>query len=147
MRVKFDDLWAAHPALSGDLNPCSTDEVPNFENQCAIRMGECLRGAGVSLGSFRGAKCWFQHTPRHILRAEELASWMAASVPVFGRVRKKKHVTVAEYEGRTGIVLCRNFWGTGMQGDHVDVWNGEAFAGGKPDYFERSQEVWFWELE
>lgn len=47
-----------------------------------------------------------------------------------------------------------NFWGTGMQGDHVDVWNGSKQASyishpdplAGDDYFERAQEVWFWEI-
>lgn len=145
MRVKFDDLWEVHPANNDDMNPCSVDGEPKFENQCAIRMGECLRAGGVDLTSYRGAKCWF-HTPKHILRAEELASWIAVTPTVFGRVKKVKHVNVDGYLGRRGIVLCKNFWGVGLQGDHIDLWDGENFAHGGHDYFERSQEVWFWEL-
>jgi hypothetical protein len=42
--------------------------------------------------------------------------------------------------------MWRNFWGTGNQGDHIDLWNGEEIAHGTLDFFIRSEEVWFWAL-
>ncbi len=47
---------------------------------------------------------------------------------------------------RTGIVVFRNFWGRTNTGDHIDLWDGSAVAKGNRDYFERSQEIWFWEI-
>ena len=32
------------------------------------------------------------------------------------------------------------------QGDHIDLLNGHQIAKGALDYFERSEEVWFWEM-
>lgn len=45
-----------------DLSPCAArDGTPNFENQCAIRMGLALDRANFSLSKYRGARCWFAH--------------------------------------------------------------------------------------
>ena len=46
----------------------------------------------------------------------------------------------------TGIVACRNFWGQGNQGDHIDVWDGAQMAHGDPSYMDRSEEVVFWTI-
>jgi Type VI secretion system (T6SS), amidase effector protein 4 len=148
MPVTFLQLWAVHPANSGIEAPC-TDAAgePNFENQCAIKMGLALQHAGISLSAYPKTKCcWFGHDEKHVLRAEELAAWLKNRPAEFGTVERSKHTSVAAFKGRRGIVMCRNFWGKGMQGDHLDLWNGAEFADGEPDYFERSQEVWFWEL-
>ena len=45
-----------------------------------------------------------------------------------------------------GIVAFRNFHGQNNQGDHIDLWNGTAMAHGNNDYFERSEEIWYWAL-
>ena len=47
---------------------------------------------------------------------------------------------------KTGIVFFRNSWGRGNQGDHIDLWDGSRVRKGGLDYFERSQEVWFWPI-
>ena len=87
--VAFRDLWYRHPANNSTQYPCVAPHgltnmegkhvpqgFPVFGNQCAIRMGVALSGAGLSLASFHGAKCWIKHSPRHILRAQELANWL-----------------------------------------------------------------------
>jgi hypothetical protein len=148
MSVTFAELWATHPANGGLEAPCADDAgEPHFENQCAIKMGLALQHAGVDLSAYPKTKCcWFDHKEKHVLRAEELAAWLKNRPALFGPVERLKHTSVAAFRGRQGIVMCRNFWGKGMQGDHLDLWNGTGFADGEPDYFERSQEVWFWEL-
>ena len=51
--LEFTKLWDNHPGRAA--NPCDTTYFPN---QCAIRMGIALQGAGANLGSFRGAVCY-----------------------------------------------------------------------------------------
>jgi Type VI secretion system (T6SS), amidase effector protein 4 len=146
MTISFANLWKAHPAQRGVESPCaSAAGVPHFENQCAIKMGLALQHAGVDMAAYPKTKCcWFGHTEKHVLRAEELAMWLKNRPELFGNVVRTKHTTVEAFRGKKGIVMCRNFWGTGMQGDHIDLWNGQQFSDGEEDYFERSQEVWFW---
>jgi hypothetical protein len=132
-------LWDAHPYPA---SPCDTTY---FVNQCAIRMSVALRGAGADLGSFVGAKCYpsLAHSPRHALRAQELADWLATQTVLVGTVQKHKAVTHADFVGKKGIVFIKDGWGPT---DHIDVWDGEALKGGSPDYFARGKAVWFWEL-
>lgn len=148
MPFAFSKLWASHPALKGIINPCTTDGNINFSNQCAIRMGVCLKDAGVDISSFSGARCYpgHGHGRAHILRAEELAAWLETQKKHFGVPRKQKNVKSADFKNKKGIVLLKNFWGPGNQGDHIDLWNGVMMTRGAPAYFARSKEVWFWEL-
>ena len=147
MIVSFKSLWTWHPANLGVINPCTTDGSINFENQCAIRMGVCLSKAGVPLSSFSGAKCYpgHKHNQSHILRAEELASWMKKNPGFFGSAEIKRNVKSTDYAGKKGIIFLMNFWGAGNQGDHIDLWNGSKMTRGAPEYFSGAQEVWFWE--
>ena len=59
--VAFRDLWYRHPANNSTTYPCIApygltnmegssirQGNPVFGNQCAIRMGVCLKNAGVS---------------------------------------------------------------------------------------------------
>lgn len=111
-------------------------------------MGVCFNDAGVPTGSFTGAKCYpgHKHNPKHILRAEELANWMVSQSVYFGAVEKKSNVDSLDYIGKKGIILIKNFWGAGNQGDHIDLWNGMKMTQGTPEYFGKAQEVWFWEV-
>jgi Type VI secretion system (T6SS), amidase effector protein 4 len=147
--ITFDVLWDNHPWLrDGIERPCSG----GFDNQCAIRLGVTLTRAGVSLASYRGASCWFGHGRQHPLRAEELKLWLNgpgadfAGTAKIARRSTRGPVAHHSYLGRTGIMLWRNFWGRGNQGDHIDLWNGEQIAHGTLDFFTRSEEVWFWEM-
>lgn len=148
MKPDFDKLWKWHPSNLGIAHPCTTDGEPNFEDQCAIRMGECINNAGISTDSFKGAKCYpgHGHSQSHILRAEELAKWMVDNANIFGKVEIEKNMSSSSYEDRQGIIFLLNFWGQGNQGDHIDLWNGKKMTQGRPDYFTAAQEVWFWEL-
>ena len=133
-------IWDAHPG-SGNF-PC---DRRTFTNQCAIRMSVALAGAGVSLRSFRGARCYpgMGHDGRHILRAQELANWIVANPTTFGAVNKRNGVTSADYARRPGIVFVRNGWGAT---DHIDIWDGATLKGGSDGYFALGEEVWFWAL-
>jgi hypothetical protein len=152
----FDQFWANHPALQTPpvIQPCTTNGTPNFDNQCAIRLGVTLATSGISLVTYHGAFCWYGHPRTHTLRVEELKLWLnsadASFIPYAEISRRDKaghQKTSHAYKGRRGIVVCRNFWGTNNQGDHVDLWDGNALAHGALDYFERSEEIWFWEMD
>jgi len=149
MAILFSRLWANHPATKGIINPCITKNVINFKNQCAIRMSVCLLDSGISLKSFKGAKCYpgHGHNQSHILRAEELATWLENQKLLFGIPTKRKKVKSSIYKDKKGIILLKNFWGAGNQGDHIDLWNGKMMTRGAPSYFSSSQEVWFWEIK
>lgn len=159
--VPFATLWDNHPNNGGDETPCRTSGgAPAFENQCAIRMGACLQASGVDLRSFRGARCWHGHKPGHILRAEELANWMRQHHRLFGQFHRfdTYQQALVQIRSRQGVVFYRNFWGTNMQGDHIDLWNRHyatrefsTFLGALPFVSSRSpyskaQEVWFWQM-
>lgn len=117
-------------------------------------MGVCLINSGISLASFRGACCWHGHGRNHFLRAEELMQWLNTKHAAFvdiaeiaKRDKQGRQKSAVNYKGRRGIVVCRNFWGSGNQGDHIDLWNGIEMAHGGLDFFQRSQEIWFWEMD
>lgn len=142
----FNTLWTWHPGNRGNYEPCTTNGTINFENQCAIRMGVCLTNSGILLGTFTGAKCYpgHNHNQSHILRATELAEWIEKQPFHFGKA--KKNATSSDYMNKKGIVYISNFYGTGNQGDHIDLWNGSNMARGDISYFSRAEDVWFWEL-
>ena len=149
MPISFADLEAHYPAQQ---QPCSTNGAANFDDQCAIRMGVCLSDAGLELRGFRGARCWHGHAGRHLLRAQELASWLRLPLQTrqfsdarLSRARRTRiAISSADYAGRSGIVFFQNFWGRGNQGDHIDLWDGSDVRTGATDYFSRAEEVWFW---
>jgi hypothetical protein len=125
----------------------------NFDNQCVIRMGVAMTGAGLSLASYRGAFCWHGHGRKHPLRVEQFKLWLDSSDATFTpatekykRDRRGRQSSYHSFLGRTGIVVFRNFWGANNTGDHVDLWDGTDVAHGDRDYFERSQEIWFWPI-
>ena len=142
--MDFNALWKAYPIESA---PCHTDGDPNFENQCAIRLGVALQDGGFSLAAFGGARCWHNHGSRHTLRAEELAGWMKSKPDQYGPVTIYRNVDANSFLGRRGIMFCRNFWGPGNQGDHIDLWKLDIMRTGDSSYIARSQEVWFWDGE
>jgi hypothetical protein len=143
--LSFRTLWDNHPTTKGDDHPCkSTNGLPNFPNQCAIRLGVALKESGMNLQSYRGARCWFGH--KHLIRVEELAKWLEGQVHQVGTVKVYKPGSVAKEElnGETGIVACLNFWGPGNQGDHIDLWDGSNLRKGSSDYFDDAEKVLFW---
>ncbi|MBB3348348.1 type VI secretion system amidase effector protein Tae4 [Sphingomonas sp. BK069] len=142
--MKFEDLWAAYPE---EDFPC-LDAIgePAFENQCAIRMGTTLAAAGIDLSSFGGSTCWHNHGNAHTLRAEELSAWLDETVGPWAPTETHDGAIADTFSGRQGIILCRNFWGTGNQGDHIDLWNGSAMRHGAAEYIDRSEQVLFWEV-
>lgn len=85
----------------------------------------------------------FNHSPKHILAAQELADWLRTRTDLVGEVKTYKNVTSGHFGGKKGIVFVRNGWGPT---DHIDLWNGTEMKGGDPSYFSLGKEVWFWNL-
>jgi hypothetical protein len=152
----FEQLWANHPGLQTPpvFEPCSTNGVRNHDNQCAIRLGVALANSGISLASYMGAFCWNGHGRSHPLRVEQMRDWLDSEeawfIPDYAEKHRRDaqgHQKASQYfTGRRGIVGFFNFWGPGNHGDHIDLWNGSYIAKGENNYFERSQEIWFWDM-
>lgn len=159
VQLDFRRLWRNHPTVSeGETFPCRDEAgIPHFDNQCAILMGTCLARSELLHGYDRST-CWYRGHKGHTLRAREVAEWLRSHPERFGRVEIRRNVSWGAFKGRTGIICFQNFWGQGNQGDHIDLWDGTGIlrreldptlegaglADGALDYFERSQEVWFW---
>jgi hypothetical protein len=161
--LNFGQLWKNHPTINEDeVFPCRRPNgIPNFANQCAIRLGVALKRSGV-LNGYDGVTCWYGHRGHgHTLRARELADYMKRKSQVFGDCEIRSNVDWTDYQGRHGLIFCENFWGENNTGDHIDLWDGTgqymtassnfywegpAMASGGLDYIERSQRVWFWQI-
>ncbi len=163
--VTFRELWAHHPTNTGEQYPCQTNGVSNFTDQCAIRMGVCLKRAGVSV---RGPLTCNQAAPTghtademHFVRAAELANSLSgASVPGLApRTKLAQPDNFAdELNGKTGILFFNGYWWrtddkARPTGNHIDLWNGWrttakvllpwfGWLGG----YDGSGEIWFWEV-
>ncbi|HEX8365437.1 MAG TPA: type VI secretion system amidase effector protein Tae4 [Allosphingosinicella sp.] len=139
--LKFTTLWDNHPG-PGSM-PCDVQ----FKDQCAIRMGASLLKSGVAMSTFTGVRCWsnLKHSPKHILRAEELANWLAKQKALVGTPSKRKKANSSHYQGKKGIVFIKDGWKGG--GDHIDLWSGHAMRTGRTEWFELGWEVWFWPLD
>lgn len=164
MPIKFQKLWESHPLNGNPPNnyPCDgkgKDGTLAFKNQCAIKMSIALMGAGVNLNP-APTKCWYGHK-NHVLRAQELADWMATAA-VLGKPTKyvkKGGVTDGAFQqtvlkdvnGVNGAAFFKDFWvpdgQTAASGDHIDVWNGNNMAGDadnlKLEYFGRAKKSGF----
>jgi hypothetical protein len=166
--IRFDDLWKHHPTNNGVQAPCKTGGVSNFANQCAIRMGVCLEAAGVTPAQMGSAKTcnWARNTGHvlgnmHYIRAREVAlSLRAARIPGLGTtdIVQNPGNFASELNGRTGIIFFNGYWWRTEDtvrptGDHIDLWNGWrttakmllpwfGWLGG----YEKSNEIWFWEV-
>jgi type VI secretion system (T6SS) effector Tae4 (amidase) len=175
--VAFKDLWYRHPANNSIQYPCIAPHsltsmegkhvaqgFPVFGNQCSIRMGVCLKNAGVSI---RLQTCGVHSADeQHIIRAADLARGLAAaSIQGVGKIERITGTEAAHFYrklfGRTGIIYVQDYWKrageTTPTGDHIDVWNGyrsstkwlmEWFSWlGYHSNYVQAKEVWFWHVE
>src|SRR5690606_20056637 len=121
--VQFSDLWYRHPANLATTYPCIAPRTlvslegkgisagyPVFSNQCAIRMGVCLKHAGITPAMLRGVGTCGVHSPdeMHYFRAQDLANALAAAtIPGVGKVEKMVGADAQSFYpkilGRTGI--------------------------------------------
>ena len=137
--LSWSALWDNHPFKEW---PC---DKAIFGNQCAARMGVALQKSGADLSSFRGARCWLKHTPRHILRAQELADWLRTQTELAGKVKIYKKVTWEEFKNKRGILFIQNLTGAGGL-DHIDLWSGSSLKKGAKTWISACEQVWFWDL-
>jgi hypothetical protein len=178
--VQFRDLWYRHPANNATQYPCIAPRamtvfgasvgqgLPTFSNQCAIRMGVCLKHAGVDPGQLRGVETCGVHAAdeMHYFRAQDLANALAgANLPGVGRVEKITGAEARDFYpkliGRTGMIYVKDYWRrageANASGDHIDVWNGYrsstkwlmewfSWAGYTSNYSE-AREIWFWDVK
>ena len=102
-------------------------------------------------------RCWYHpDSDGHTLRAEELAK-VLSSVPGVGQAEKypKGPDGFRAIENRTGIVMFQNYWGSGSQGDHIDLWNKKMltrdlrlsgrYQPGMGGLYEKAT-MWFWRV-
>ncbi|WP_081413900.1 type VI secretion system amidase effector protein Tae4 [Chryseobacterium daeguense] len=142
----YFNLWKHHPGRKS--TPCDKSEYPN---QCAIRMSVALALSNVDLSTFDGAKCWMSHEDKfkHILRAQELATWMHKHPEIFGHRKlftKKEYPKLnhTDFWKMKGIIFFEDGWGPT---DHIDIWNGSELKGGDNDYFNVNyKSIWFFQL-
>lgn len=151
----FQTLWNNHP--TGEF-PCSTNGKKNFDNQCAIRMGVCFEKSGIKTKGWPVRHCWqHKHTEGHVLAAEELANALnRVIIPGLKKVEKLSgKESFEKIKNRKGVIFFRNFYGPGMQGDHIDLWNGwrlSALASLMSVYTPWGSSyhkgtIWFWEIK
>lgn len=161
----FATVWSNHPNVKG--GGALLDKTV-YENQCAINLSAALLRSGMSMNSFTGTWSWEKNKLKYAIRAQELANWLAspgAQLPsktekftgkeAFGEVEGKKGI-----KGRHGIAFFQNYWGTGAQGDHIDLWNGTRLTDmlswariyarigsvGLGTDYRQAQSVWFWAM-
>lgn len=149
----FKQLWDSHPSTQTPPEhfPCVDGRGkvhPALENQCAIRLGLALAGAGIDTSKIPGRRCWNNHGKRHILNTSSLVAWLDRNTALVGCKPKVvgRKVTFKDYLNKRGICYFKNFYGRNNQGDHIDLWQVVWMAHGAHDYFSRSEEVWFWEM-
>jgi hypothetical protein len=167
--VSVRELWSNHPTNTGEQYPCESHGAPNFANQCAIRMGVCLKRSGVQPGQIRGALTCNQAAgtghgadAMHFVRAHEVANALnGANIPGLSqKILLKNPADFAnELSGRKGLIYFSGYWWRTEDtkrptGDHIDVWNGWRttakillpwfnWLGG----YDGSGEIWFWEVK
>ncbi|MGD8910412.1 MAG: type VI secretion system amidase effector protein Tae4 [Chromatiales bacterium] len=152
--TSFKKMWDNHP--TGEY-PCRDSSGKKaFTNQCAIRMGVAFDKAGVSTNSFKGARCWHGHAPKHILRAEELANWLKGPFSPFRKIEIFDAANgFRRISGRRGVIFFKDYYGHNGQGDHIDLWNGSRlteflswfhffFTDGR--HYVKAK-VWFWPVD
>jgi RHS repeat-associated protein len=130
--VSFKTLWDNYPGHHIDhLDPKTKKEC--YHNQCAIEVSEALLKSGISLKSFKGAKCEnCSAGGGHALSAQDLANWLLKNWKKIGSA-KPVILTGPTYEktvaGKTGIIFFEDYWHRDgdpeevRTGDHIDLWN------------------------
>lgn len=158
----FVQLWANHPTIKGDTPLLDRSVYPN---QCAINMSASLMRSSVDMTRYSGARSWQEGKPRYAIRAEELAHWLetgAAHLPTkltkfTGKEAKNSFERV---DAKTGIIFLKDYYGPGMSGDHIDLFNGSRLTERTSWFriqwgiswnawwsdFRRAKEIWFWQM-
>jgi hypothetical protein len=155
----FQTLWDNHPTIKGDA-PLLDQKV--YANQCAINVSAALIRSKVPLAGFNGTLSWQKDKPKYAIRAQELADWLKTEHPKIPR--KFEEVQANEFSSKLsskrGIIFFQNYWGSGNQGDHIDLWNGSRLTDwsswiriqgritipGLWSDLEKAKSIWFWAI-
>lgn len=114
--VTFSELWSNHPTNQGEQYPCRILGIGNFDKQCAIRMGVCLKRCGVTAGEIRGAITCNQAKltngdDMHFIRTKEVANALRrTSIPGAGPVYSLIKPIILP-KSRTAIGAAIGVWG------------------------------------
>jgi hypothetical protein len=132
--TRFRALWDKYPSTNTPYVDKDTGRPPKgFEDQCAIKVGIAMQGAGYDISTFSGATVRVDGAQVPI-RAEEFSNWLdKARIDGMGKVEV---ITGADWEkkieGRTGIVSFKDYWLRPGEktptGDHIDLWNGSRLT-------------------
>lgn len=174
--LKFDTLWAVHPTNNNEPRPCKNELGGTlYPNQCAIRMGVCLKRAGIQPGMVRGgATCAEKgHGPNemHFLAAVSVANGIegARAAGIIQNVGPIYRVTdpINFYKdpnlyGKKGMMFFGDYWRRSGEtwaqrsGDHIDLWDGYRTTAswlmewfywlGYYGNYQRTKQIWFWEV-
>jgi Type VI secretion system (T6SS), amidase effector protein 4 len=118
----FSNVWSEHPTIKGDA-PLLDHKV--YENQCAVNLYAALQRTKVDVSTFKGAMSWQKDAPKYAIRAQEVSDWLDTGACGFGRSTVPPAVGPFEViSGKTGVVFFQNYYGPGMSGDHIDLFNG-----------------------
>lgn len=109
--------------------------------------------------TFTRTLSWQKDRPKHAIRAQVMADWLARPGILQGSVKKFSGKEAFEnMAAKTGIVFFQNYWGPSEQGNHIDLWNGFRLTdwtswiriqaginipGVWSDY-KKAKSVWFW---
>lgn len=142
----FWSIWETYPSRHNNHHPCELiNQGDQYSAQCAMRLTEALEAAQISTASFAGGRCWScsgtSSGRKHILRAQDLATWIDRHRDDIGAGPKevKKDVTYKDYTDKFGLVYFKDFWARNdgeeasgnLTGDHIDIWNGSGDWHGK----------------
>ena len=138
-QITFKELWDNYPDEDDVIhrNPDTGKDL--LGNYCAVKVSDALLDSGVSMKSFRGARCW--NCPQkitHAIRATELANWLRKRP--FPGCPKPLELTGKNFkealDDKKGIIYFEDYWqrkgeeGTDRRtGDHIDLWDDGVLAG------------------
>jgi hypothetical protein len=162
----FTQLWDNHPIIKNENILCPESTC---DNVCAINLSASLNRCGMCLDSYTGAFLSLADQAKYALCAKQLALWLTLQESSL-QTKVQKFIgtpDLADMEGddgilgRSGIVFLQNYWGSGSEGSHIDLWDGArltaplswrriyARAGSKGPgaAYRKPQSVWFWPLQ
>lgn len=155
----FSQLWSNHRNVKGED---ALLDKKQYQNQCAINVYAALQRSGMNVKTFSGTLSWQEGKPKYAIRAQELADWLARpKILLDAKLEKFTGKSVFEkINGKRGIVFFQNYWGSGNQGDHIDLWSGHRLTDmlswvriharfnsvGLGSDYRNAQSVWFWAM-
>jgi hypothetical protein len=141
----FQTLYSNYPELQSNGMPAHPSS-DNIENQCAIRMSQCLMNSGVDFSSYPSSG---QTKDGFAKGAKALGNWIRSNfgAPVYLTSETFKG---SKYQNQTGILLNYNAEDPNQNG-HIDLWT----PGMKTDPFSTKNQfygwsnygVWFWPVK